>query len=103
MLDLRPIVDGLARIAPYPWSYKKDFDDCWSVKDVDGWEVCEVNMTRETGPVNGEAIASMPGTIKALVAEVERLRAAIKTHRDSLDTGRGLSDETDWKLWEVLE
>lgn len=41
--------------------------------------------------------------IDRLQAEVERLRAAIEAHRNSLDTGHGLSDETDWKLWAVLD
>lgn len=35
-------------------------------------------------------------------AEVERLRGAIKAHRASLDTEDGLVDDSDRKLWAVL-
>lgn len=101
MLDLRPIKKALARISPYPWSYKKNLDGCWSVKDANGWEVCEVNMTSETVAENGAAIAGMPGTIAALVAEVERLRAAIKEH--AWMTEDGAEADEDLRLWAVLD
>lgn len=123
MLDLGAIGTALARIATYPWAHKADSNGYVSVKDADGWEVCEVNMTRETGPVNGAAIAGMPGTIAALVAEVERLRIAvdmyrritgdneaeigrlrraIEAHRTSILNG-GHPLHEDVTLWEVLD
>lgn len=99
MLDLKPIKDRLSHIAPVPWRWTQDSDGCWSIKDADGWEVCEVNMTRGTAAENGMAIASAPSDIAALVAEVERL----KIENDSQDLRIcHLLDEADKRIDEDI-
>lgn len=97
MLDLQPIKARLAAATPGPWTASPN------VQPRGVAAVAEVNtvLVLSSGPLYGspaqdaDLIANAPTDLAALVAEVERLRAAIETH---WRTTRG-GTEQDRTLW----
>jgi hypothetical protein len=81
MLDLEPIKNALNAIAPQPWTWAPDCDQVWAVRDAEGGDVAEANMTRGLGSAHGQFIADAPAYVAALLAEVSRLE-------DCLDRAR---------------
>lgn len=102
MLDLDAIKARLAAATPGPWTVSPN------VQPRGVAAVAEVNtvLILSSGPLYGSPmqdaslIAHAPTDLRALVAEVERLRAAIARHRDA--AGWKASGKSDVELWEVL-
>lgn len=102
MLDLQLIKARLAAATPGPWK-------------VEPAESAEGSFIATMGPIfimpptqhlaryadDADLIAHAPTDIAALVAEVERLRAAIKAHERA---GRKISNNPhDRELWELVD
>lgn len=115
MLDLTPIVARAeaARAAwPGPWHpYRKVYEGIGILSEgvvalSQGdrhEEVCWCSGDDAQRAATAEFIADAPADLAALVAEVERLRAAIALHRDRWRSGVGSGAWVHRTLWEVLD
>lgn len=112
MLDLQPIKARLAAATPGPWTADLNASGMATVAVESSKPsllaslagVAQVNtiMVVSSGPLYGspaqdaDLIANAPTDLAALVAEVERLRGAIKEHYETTDY---YETEADRKLW----
>lgn len=106
MLDLQPIKDRLAAATPGPW--EREFTE-HIAEDMSldasytsfiigkGVSVGEMDM-----PADCELVAHAPTDLAALVAEVERLRAAIEEHQRAVKPGNDYCG-ADVILWRALD
>lgn len=106
MLNLQPIKARLAAATPGPWTASPN------VQPHGIAAVAEVNtvLVLSSGPLYGSPaqdanlIANAPNDLAALVAEVERLREAIKAHREQSHKTYKVSQAWwDEDLWAVLD
>ncbi len=108
-MNLEPIKARLAAATPGPWhpveipaaKYVGVTAEHW---DGDGYHVCSTeDCDPEDAVPNATFIAHAKADVEALVAEVERLRAAIALHRDRWRSGVGSGAWVHRKLWETLD
>jgi hypothetical protein len=111
MLDLKPIQDRLSAVTPGAWhpvefpsaKYVGVTAEHWDGCDM-GYHVCSTeDCDPEDALPNAVFIAHAKADVAALVAEVERLRAAIALHRDRWRSGVGSGAWVHRKLWETLD
>lgn len=101
MLDLEPIKTRL-RVAGEPTGWRWD-EKLTTPDDATGEEFLIVNRTeyiaQAANSIDADIIAHAPDDIRALIAEVERLRAGIEKCATAL---QGLGHETPWKYGREL-
>jgi hypothetical protein len=114
MLDLDPIKDRLSAATPGTWhpvefpaaKYVGVTAEHWDGCDM-GYHVCSTeDCDPEDAVPNATFIAHAKADVEALVAEVERLRAAVERHRREAQAVNILVEPAlaDARLWaEVLE
>lgn len=87
-VNLAKFKQRLNTATAWPWSWVQHEDRSWSVKDRDGRDVCDANMTRLDGRAIGEFISEAPQDIAALIVEVERLMGELalenQLHREAV-------------------
>lgn len=108
MLDLQPIKARLAAATPGPWepaelqgqSRRNSF---FSVAVVGRREVrAGIPCQAQPDERDADLIANAPTDLAALVAEVERLRGAIKAHQEGWGKSWNSDCEATERLWRVL-
>ena len=103
MLDLDPIKARLAAATPGPWRWSRveSWGHVAKLHDIHFLPNLASLSSTQQDQADADLIAHAPSDLAALVAEVERLRAAIKTHERN---GRRMSNNPhDRDLWAVLD